>query len=60
MLISERFEGAVGPCIQNPVLCIGPGILGFIFGLIPLGLDLGDQGVLVGLSSTLRFGTFQL
>lgn len=46
MLVGESLQLAVGPSIENPILDIIPGLVGILFGLVPVVLDLLDQAVL--------------
>ncbi len=47
MVVTEGLELAVGPGVQDPVSNIGPGLLGLILSLIPNGMDLRNQRILV-------------
>lgn len=50
MLVSKGLELALSPGVEDPVADAGPGLLGIILGLVPVGLDLLDEAVLGGLS----------
>ena len=45
MAVTKCLELTVGPCIQNPVLDIGPASLCLVFSFIPVILDLTDERV---------------
>lgn len=50
MLITERLELGIGPSIENPVLDIGPALVGGVLGFIPVRFDVRKQTILVLLS----------
>jgi hypothetical protein len=60
MFVSERFESAFGPGVQDPISCVRPSILSFVFSLVPQRLDLGDKRILVSFSSTLGLSALGL
>ena len=45
MPITESLELTIGPSIQDPVLDAEPRLMGNIFGLVPVGFDLIDEGI---------------
>lgn len=53
MLVGEFLELAVGPGVEDPILHIDPSLLGLVAGLIPGGLNLADEGVLVSFGALL-------
>jgi hypothetical protein len=45
MTIAEGLELTVGPSVQNPILDVGIGTMGLIFGLVPHTLDTIDERI---------------
>lgn len=60
MLITELFEFAVGPGVEDPILYVPPSLLGLVGRFVPGGLDLGNERVLGGLGALLGLRTLGL
>jgi hypothetical protein len=57
VLVGEGLELAVGPSVEDPLLDVGPALLGLVTGLVPRGRNLADERILVGLSALLGLDT---
>lgn len=57
MPVAESFELALGPGVHNPVLHASPCRLGLLLSLVPVGLDLRDEGLRACLGGLLGLDT---
>lgn len=62
MLITESLELGIGPSIENPVLDVGPALVGGVFGFIPVRFNMREQTILVllGLSRHVVASSLQI
>jgi hypothetical protein len=57
VLVGKGLELAVGPGVEDPLLDVGPALLGLVASLVPRGRDLVDKRILVGLGALLGLDT---